>query len=301
MDVAITGSSGLIGTALTASLRRAGHKVRRVVRSGGGPGDVRWDPAAGTIDAHGLAGVGGVVHLAGESIGARRWTDARKERILGSRVDGTTLIARTVAALEPRPAFLLSSSGISVYGDRGDDVVTEETPRGEGFLPDVVEAWESATAPASESGIRVAHLRTAVVLDARGGALAKQLPLFKLGLGGRLGSGRQWFPWISLDDQVGAITHLLTSQVAGPVNLVAPEPVTNARFTEVLAEVLGRPAKLPIPRFAPGLLLGRQLAEELLYWSVRALPTVLEDDGYRFQQPALEGALRSLLQRPAVA
>lgn len=301
MDVAITGSSGLIGTALTASLRGAGHEVRRVVRSGGGPGDVRWDPAAGTIDAPGLEGIDGVVHLAGESIGARRWTDARKERILRSRVDGTTLIARTVAALEPRPAVLLSSSGISVYGDRGDDVVTEETHRGEGFLPDVVEAWESATAPASESGIRVAHLRTAVVLDARGGALAKQLPLFKLGLGGRLGSGRQWFPWISLADQVGAITHLLTSQVTGPVNLVAPEPVTNARFTEVLAKVLGRPAKLPVPRFAPGLLLGRELAEELLYWSVRALPTVLEGDGYRFHHPTLEGALRSLLQRPAPA
>ncbi len=298
MDVAITGSTGLIGTALASSLEADGHTVRRVVRSGGGPGSVSWDPSAGTIDAGALAGVDAVVHLAGAGIADKRWTDERKELVLRSRFDGTGLIARTVAALEPRPAVLLSASGISVYGDGGDTVRTETSPSGEGFLPTVVEAWESATAPASAAGVRVAHLRSGVVLDGEGGALAKQLPLFRFGLGGRLGSGKQWFPWISLEDEVGAITHLLTSEVAGPVNLVAPDEVTNAAFTRILADVLGRPALLPIPKFGPALLLGRELAEELLYWSVRAAPTVLEGDGYRFRHPTLEGALRDLLDRP---
>ena len=299
MDVAITGSSGLIGTALAASLQRDGHTVRPVVRSDGGPGTVRWDPAAGTIDAGALAGVDAVVHLAGAGIGDKRWTDARKEVVLRSRVDGTTLLSRTIAALDPKPAVLLSASGISVYGDGGDEVQTEAAPSGSGFLAEVVDAWEASTAAASEAGIRVAHLRSAVVLDQGGGALAKQLPLFRLGLGGRLGSGEQWFPWISLDDEVGAITHLLTSDVSGPVNLVAPEQVTNARFTEVLGSVLGRPAILPVPRFGPALLLGKELAEQLLYWSVRAVPEVLAADGYRFVHPTLEGALRAILDRPA--
>ena len=299
MDVAITGSSGLIGTALAASLRQDGHTVRPVVRSDGGPGTVRWDPAAGTIDAGALAGVDAVVHLAGAGIGDKRWTDARKEVVLRSRVDGTTLLSRTIAGLDPKPAVLLSASGISVYGDRGDEVQTEACPSGSGFLAEVVDAWEASTAAASEAGIRVAHLRSAVVLDQGGGALAKQLPLFRFGLGGRLGSGEQWFPWISLDDEVGAITHLLTSEVSGPVNLVAPEQVTNARFTEVLASVLGRPAILPIPRFGPALLLGRELAEQLLFWSVRAAPEVLLADGYRFVHPTLEGSLRAVLDRPA--
>ncbi len=301
MDVAITGSSGLIGRALSESLRGAGHTVRPVVRAGGGAGSVRWDLAAGTIDAAGLQGVDAVVHLAGEGIADKRWTDAQKQRILASRVDGTTLISRTVAGLDPKPAALLSASGISVYGDQGDAVSTETSPAGEGFLPEVVQAWEAATAPAAEAGIRVAHLRSAVVLDANGGALGKQLPLFKLGLGGRLGSGDQYFPWISLTDEVAAITHLLGSEVEGPVNMVAPEAVTNATFTATLARVLGRPAVLPIPRFGPALLLGRELAEELLYWSIRAVPTVLEADGFRFADPTLEGALRSLLDKPAAA
>lgn len=299
MDVAITGSTGLIGTALGASLRQDGHTVRPVVRTDGGPGTVRWDPAAGTIDAAALAGVDAVVHLAGAGIGDKRWTDARKEVVLRSRVDGTTLLSRTLATLDPKPAVLLSASGISVYGDRGDEVQTEASPSGSGFLAEVVDAWEASTAAASDAGIRVAHLRSAVVLDQGGGALAKQLPLFRFGLGGRLGSGEQWFPWISLDDEVGAITHLLTSDVSGPVNLVAPEQVTNARFTEVLASVLSRPAVLPIPRFGPALLLGRELAEQLLYWSVRAAPEVLVADGYRFVHPTLEGSLRAILDRPA--
>ena len=299
MDVAITGSSGLIGTALAASLRREGHTVRPVVRTGGGPGTVRWDPAAGTIDEGALAGVDAVVHLAAAGIGDKRWTDARKEVVLRSRVDGTTLLAGTLATLDPRPAVLLSASGISIYGDRGDEVQTEASPAGSGFLAEVATAWEAATAAASDAGIRVAHLRSAVVLDRDGGALAKQLPLFRLGLGGRFGGGQQWFPWISLEDEVRAITHLLTSEASGPVNLVAPEQVTNARFTEVLASVLGRPAVLPIPRFGPALVLGRELAEQLLYWSVRAAPEVLVADGFRFAHPTLEGSLRAILDRPA--
>lgn len=296
MDVAITGSTGLIGTALATALRAAGHTVRPVVRSaGGGPGSVRWDPAAGTIDAAALAGVDAVVHLAGAGIADKRWTAARKEEVLRSRVDGTTLIARTAASLEPRPAALLSASGISVYGDGGDEVRTETSPPGEGFLPDVVAAWESSTAAASEAGVRVVHLRSGVVLDAHGGALAKQLPLFRFGLGGRLGSGAQWLPWISLADEVDAVTHLLTSELAGPVNVVAPEPVTNAAFTEALARALHRPSVLPIPRLGPVALLGRELATELLYWSVRALPAALEGDGYRFRHPDLASALRDIL------
>ena len=300
MDVAITGSTGFIGTALAAVLRAGGHTVRPVVRSAdAAPGSVRWDPAAGTIDAAGLAGVDAVVHLAGAGIGDKRWTAARKQEVLRSRVDGTTLIARTVASLEPRPAALLSASGISVYGDGGDEVRTEASPPGAGFLPQVVQAWESATAAASAAGVRVVNLRSGVVLDADGGALAKQLPLFRFGVGGRLGPGTQWFPWISLADEVGAITHLLASGLSGPVNLVAPTPVTNAEFTEVLARSLHRPAVVPVPRLGPVALLGRELATELLFWSVRARPAALEADGYGFRHPDLASALHDILGRPA--
>jgi uncharacterized protein (TIGR01777 family) len=299
MDVAITGSTGLIGSALVGALRDGGHTVRPVVRSGGGQGSVRWDIDAGTIDAEALAGVDAVVHLAGEGIAERRWSEKQKDRILRSRVDGTSLIARTVAALDPQPSVLLCASGISVYGDQGDRELTEADPAAEGFLPDVVRAWEGAAAPAVDAGIRTAHLRSGIVLDASGGALAKQLPLFKLGLGGRFGRGRQWMPWISLADEVGAVLHLLDAPVSGPVNLTAPHPVTNAEFTATLAEVLGRPAIVPIPKLAPSLVLGRELTETLLYWSTRALPAVLEASGYRFRHPTLELALRDLLQRPA--
>lgn len=301
MDVAITGASGLIGSALSDTLRAAGHTVRPVSRSAGGPGTVVWDPAAGTIDADGLVGVDAVVHLAGEGIADKRWSDAQKQRIRASRVDGTTLIARLVAELDPKPSVLLSGSAIGYYGDRGDEVLTESSPPGDGFLPEVVTAWEAATAAAAEAGVRVAHLRTGIVLSSDGGALAKQLPLFKVGLGGRLGSGQQWVPWISLEDEVGAIVHLLTADVEGPVNLTAPEPVTNATFTQTLADVLGRPAVLPIPRFGPELLLGKELAQDLLYSSARVVPSVLEGDGFRFVHPELEGALRSVLDRPAAA
>ena len=300
MDVAVTGSSGLIGTALVGRLRSDGHRVRRVVRSGGGSADeVSWDPAAGTIDTAALAGVEAVVHLAGEGIADHRWTDDHKRRVLDSRVQGTGLIARTMAALDPKPGVLLSGSAIGFYGDRGDELLTEDSPAGVGFLPDVVRAWEAAANPAVEAGIRTAYLRSGVVLSKEGGALAKQLPLFKVGAGGKMGDGRQWLPWISIDDEVGAIVHLLTADVSGPVNLTAPEPVTNAEFTKALGAVLGRPTFLPVPKFGPQLVLGKELAENLLYSSARVVPRRLESSGYEFRSPTLEPALRILLGKEA--
>jgi uncharacterized protein len=302
VDVAVTGSGGLIGRALVRRLRDEGHGVRRVVRSdAGGADEVRWDPMVGTIDSAGLAGVDAVVHLAGEGIGDHRWTEAQKRKIRDSRVIGTTVLAEALARLEPRPAVLLTASGISVYGDRGDELVTEATGAGTGFLPEVVLAWEAATRPAASAGIRTASFRNGIVLSPDGGALAKQLPLFRFGLGGRLGSGRQWLPWIAIDDEVSAVVHLLTADVEGPVNLCAPEPVTNATFTEVLGRVLGRPTVLPVPRFGPRLLLGRQLADELLFWSVRAVPERLAASGFTFAHPDLEDALRTILGKPAAA
>jgi uncharacterized protein (TIGR01777 family) len=299
MDVVVTGASGTIGTALVARLTADGHRVRRLVRRvPARPGEVAWDPAAGTIDAAGLAGVGAAVHLAGEGIAERRWTPAQKRRILESRTLGTGLLATTLAGLDPRPAVLLSGSAIGFYGDGGDAVRTEESPRGAGFAADVVVAWEAAAAPAVEAGIRTAFLRTGIVQATTGGALAKLLPLFRLGLGGRIGSGRQWWPWIGVDDEVGAIVHLLGADVEGPVNLVSPEPVTNAEYTRTLARVLHRPAVLPVPLLAPALLLGRELATSLLGDSIRVEPARLLASGYDFRQPHLEGALRALLDRP---
>jgi uncharacterized protein (TIGR01777 family) len=302
VDVAVTGSGGLIGRALVRRLQEGGHRVRRVVRSGGeGPDAVRWDPMVGTIDASALAGVDAVVNLGGEGIGDHRWTEAQKRRIRDSRVTGTTVLAEAMAALEPRPSVLLNASAVGYYGDRGDEVLTEASGPGTGFLSEVVQAWEGATRPAAAAGIRTACFRTGIVLAADGGALAKQLPLFRFGLGGRLGSGKQWLPWIALEDEVGAIVHLLTADVEGPVNLAAPDPVTNATFTEVLGRVLGRPSFLAVPAFGPRLLLGRELADELLFSSARMVPEKLRASGYQFALPELEGALRSVLDRPAAA
>ena len=298
----MTGSGGLIGSALVRRLREAGHRVRRVVRSGGeGADEVRWDPTGGTIDSSALAGVDAVVNLAGEGIGDHRWTEAQKRRIRDSRVVGTTVLAEALAGLDARPSVLLNASAVGYYGDRGDAVLTEASGPGTGFLAEVVQAWEAATGAASAAGIRTACFRSGIVLAAGGGALAKQLPLFRFGLGGRMGSGKQWLPWIALDDEVGAIVHLLTADVEGPVNLAAPEPVTNATFTEVLGRVLGRPTFVPVPAFGPRLLLGRELADELLFSSARMVPEMLRASGYEFALPELEGALRSVLDRPAAA
>ncbi len=298
MRIALSGSSGLIGSALARSLRDDGHEVLRLVRRPSDePGSVRWDPEAGTIDAGALEGIDGLVHLAGEGIADKRWNDPQKRRILESRTKGTGLIARTLAGLARKPAVLVSASAIGVYGDRGDEVLTETSPPGQGFLADVVVAWEAATAPAAEAGIRVATARTGIVLSADGGALAKQLLPFKLGLGGRLGSGKQWWSWISIADEVGAIRWLLEHDVAGPVNLTAPGPVTNAEFAKALGRALHRPTLLPTPSLAPRLLLGRELADELLYVSQRVVPAVLTDRGFSFQHPDIGNALQAVLSR----
>jgi uncharacterized protein (TIGR01777 family) len=296
MRVAITGSSGLIGSTLARSLEADGHAVVRVVRGGAAqPGAVRWDIDAGTIEAGGLDGVDGVVHLAGEGIGEHRWTEAQKRRIRESRTKGTALLAGALAALPHPPPVLVSGSAIGFYGDRGDEPLTEVSPPGTGFLAEVVEAWEAAAEPARSAGIRVATIRTGVVLSSSGGALQRFARLARFGLLGRLGSGRQWMSWISLDDEVAAIRFLLATEVAGAVNLTAPNPVTNAAFTAAIGRVLHRPTVLRVPAFAPKLLVGAELAQSLVLDGQRVVPEVLLRAGFSFQDPDLEPALARLL------
>jgi uncharacterized protein len=296
--VAVTGSHGLIGSALTRHLAGGGHDVVRLVRSAPAPGDIEWDPRTGRLDPAELAGVDVVVNLAGAGIGDHRWTDDYKREIRESRTRGTALLAEAIAAVAGagRPPVLLSASAIDFYGDRGDEPVDESSPPGSTFLADVCRDWEAATAAAESAGARVVHFRTGIVLTGTGGALRKLLPLFKLGVGGRFGSGRQWMSWISLADELGAIEHLMTSDVSGPVNLTAPGPVTNAEFVKTLGRVLHRPAVIPVPRFGPSLIVGREAAETLLYTGQRVLPEVLQSDRYEFAHPELEGALRSVLE-----
>ena len=300
MQNAITGASGLIGTALTGALAAAGHRPVALTRGTATGDQICWDPAKGTIDAASLEGMDAVVHLAGAGIGDHRWSESYKREIHDSRTAGTALIATTLAGLQDRPAVLLSGSAIGYYGDRGDEELTEASGAGTGFLADVCREWEAATAPASEAGIRVAHLRTGIVLSTAGGALKKQLPLFKLGVGGRFGNGRQWQSWISIDDEVAAIVHLLTADVTGAVNLTSPRPVTSAKFAKALGAALHRPAALPVPAFAPKLLLGGELADNLLFQGQRVLPAVLLGAGFTFAHPELGEALAALLHRPAV-
>ncbi len=298
MDIAITGSTGLIGTALARSLRADGHRVIPVVRSASTPGTeaVRWDPSAGTIDAAGLEGLDGVVHLAGEGIASGRWTDAQRQRIRSSREQGTQLLATTLAGLERPPAVLVSGSAIGYYGDRGDEVLTEASAPGSDFLADVCLAWEGATAPASDAGIRTVHLRTGIVLDPDGGALGKQLLPFKLGLGAKAGSGRQWMSWITLHDEVRAIRFALEGEVSGALNLTAPNPVTNAAFTDAVGDALHRPTFLTIPRFATRAPAGiGGLVESLLFSSARVEPAALVAAGFTFDHPDLPGALQAVL------
>ena len=298
MDVVVTGSSGLIGTALRPALGQAGHRMIPMVRSEAGGDAVRWDPERGDIDAGGLEGVDAVVHLAGESIGNKRWNEAQKARIKESRTRGTGLLAGTLAKLARPPKVLISGSAIGFYGDRGDEVVTESSRAGGGFLAELCVAWEGAAAPAREAGIRVGHLRTGIVLSGLGGALPRMLLPFKLGVGGKLGSGSQWMSWIAIDDVAGAIVHLLGHDApAGPVNLTAPNPVTNADFTRALGRAVRRPTVIPVPKFGLKALLGGQMAEELLLFSQRALPTRLLDTGYTFTHPEIDDALRSALAK----
>jgi uncharacterized protein (TIGR01777 family) len=295
LRIAVSGASGLIGSSLVPFLTTGGHEVRRLVRgSKSGPGEVRWDPERGEIDAAALEGLDAVVHLSGEPVAAR-WTPERRARIEQSRVESTRLLATALARLARPPRVLVSASAIGFYGDRGDAWLDESSPAGAGFLADVCKTWEAAAEPARQAGIRVAHPRIGVVLAAAGGALAAQLPLFRLGLGGRVGSGRQFVSWIALDDAVGALHHLLfADSVAGPVNLTAPEPVTNAELARTLARVLHRPALLPVPGSALRALAG-DMGQALLLDGVRVRAGALEASGFAFRTPTLEAALRAEL------
>lgn len=296
MRIGITGSSGLIGTALTERLGRDGHTAVPIVRHEPGEDEIGWHPSEGRLDPDDLAPLDAVVHLAGAGIGGRRWNDEYRQTILESRTTSTRLLADAVARADG-PKVLVSGSAVGFYGSRGDEVLTESSTRGDGFLTDVCVAWEAATKVAEEAGIRVAHIRTGIVLSSDGGALPKMLPLFKVGLGGRFGNGRQWMSWISIDDQVAAITHLLTSELSGPVNLTAPNPVTNAEFTDVLGDVLHRPTIVPVPAFGPRLLLGHDMADALLLEGQRVEPVALSGDGFEFAHVELGAALRAVLDR----
>jgi uncharacterized protein (TIGR01777 family) len=298
MRILLAGGSGLIGTALGTSLVADGHTVTRLVRRPAQAGEVTWDPAAGGLDSATFDGCDAVINLSGAGIGDKRWTDDYKRELLSSRLATTGLLAGTMAAHDHKPAVFLSGSAVGWYGDRGDERLDELSTPGGGFLSDICQQWESATAPAEQAGIRTVHLRTGIVLSTSGGALKKQLPLFKLGLGGRFGNGHQWQSWISIDDEVRAITHLLAAEICGAVNLTAPEPVTNVEFTATLAKVLHRPAMLPIPAFGPKLIFGGELVDALLLGGQRVLPTALQRSGYEFQHATLDAALHALLKRP---
>ena len=297
MKVLVSGASGFVGSRLTARLTDDGHQVTRLVRSHPKPerAEIQWDAAAGGLEPSALAGFDAVVHLAGENISQGRWTDAKKARIRHSRVRGTQLLAQTLARPAGRPKVLVTASAIGFYGNRGDEQLDEQSPPGSGFLADVCRQWESATEPAAEAGIRVVPLRLGLVLSSTGGALAKMLPIFRLGLGGPLGSGRQYVSWITLDDVIGAIQHAIAADsLRGPVNAVAPHPVTNREFTRALGRALRRPALLPVPAFALRVILG-QMANELLLASTRVVPRRLLDSGFRFRDPGLESALKRVL------
>ncbi len=296
MQIAIAGASGLIGSALAPFLTTGGHQVHTLVRGRPtSPSEIAWDPAAGKIDAERLAGCDALVNLAGEGIATRRWTAAQKERILTSRVESTTLLARTLAGLNPRPRVWVCASAIGFYGDRGDELLDEASRTGEGFLPDVCQSWEAATAPAADAGIRVIRIRFGIVLSPAGGALAKMLPPFRMGAGGRLGDGRQYMSWIALDDVVGAIHHsIMHDTLSGPVNGVGPHPATNLEFTKTLGRVLHRPTIFPMPAPVVRLAFG-EMGDALLLSSARVRPARLLESGYAFRYPDLEAALRHLL------
>lgn len=297
MNVLVSGATGLIGSALRSELESEGHSVIVLSRSKPSSEDtIRWDPSRGQIDASRLEGIDAIVHLAGESI-IGRWTEEKKQKILASRVRGTRLLAETIAGLSEKPRAMVCASGINYYGDRGNELLREESEPGDAFLSEVVKEWEAAADPAREAGIRVANLRFGVVLSPEGSALGTTLPIFKLGGGGKVGSGNQWWSWVALDDVVGTLVHALENDsVEGPVNVVAPNPLTNAEYTKVLGDVLNRPTLLPVPAPAIRAVLG-QVADELLLASMRVEPAKLKETGYEFRYPELEGALRHLLGR----
>lgn len=296
MRILLTGATGLVGSALGPLLTTSGHEVVRLVRGTvKEANEILWDPARRELATAQLEGLDAVVHLAGENIAGARWTAAVKERIRTSRVEGTRLLCETLAKLKQPPKVLVCASATGYYGDRGSEELTETSRQGSGFLPEVCQAWEAACEPARQAGIRVVNLRIGVILSAQGGALQKMLLPFKLGGGGIVGSGKQYWSWIALDDVIGAIQHaIITDSLAGPVNATAPEPSTNYEFTKTLGRVLHRPTLIPMPGFAAQLLLG-EMAKDLLLSSTRVQPKKLLDHGYQFRFPTLEPALQHLL------
>jgi uncharacterized protein (TIGR01777 family) len=294
--IAISGASGLIGSALVPALEAAGHQVVRLVRrEPESANELVWRPDAGTIDVAGLEGVDALVTLSGENIG-QRWTEKRKAEILRSRVATARLLARTAAELHPRPKVFVSAGGTGIYGDRGDEILTEESSLGKGFLAEVGRAWEAAAEPARAAGIRVVSFRHGIVLAREGGALQRLLTPFKLGLGGRVGSGRQWWAWVALDDVVGAYRFVLENGISGPVNLTAPNPATNEQFVRALGRTLGRPTVVPLPALAVRTAFG-EMGEAMLLEGQRVLPARLLDAGFEFRYPEVDGALARALER----
>jgi uncharacterized protein len=296
VKVVVSGASGLVGSALLPALDSNGHDVIRLVRRPAeASNELEWDPDAGVLDRSRLAGVDAVVCLSGENLG-RRWTASRRAEILQSRVTTAGLLARTLAELEPRPSVFVCAGGSGIYGDRSDEILTEESGLGNGFLADVGRAWEAAAEPASAAGIRVVNFRQGLVLSRDGGALGRMLTPFRLGLGGRVGSGRQWWSWVALDDAVAAYRYVLEHDVSGPVNLSAPNPVTNAQFAKALGHALGRPTVFPFPAVAVKVVFG-EMGETVLLESQRMLPARLLGAGFAFEQPELGPALAHALKR----
>jgi uncharacterized protein len=296
VKVVVSGASGFIGSALVPRLQKDGHEVIRLVRHAAtAPDEVGWDPAAGSLDPTALHGVDAIVNLSGENVG-KRWTESRKQVIRDSHVDSMHLLATTAAALEPTPSAFVCAGGIDVYGDRGDEILTEQAALGEGFLAEVGRAKEAAAEPARGAGIRVVNFRQGIVLGTEGGALERMLPFFKLGVGGRVASGGQWWSWVALQDVTAAYAFALRSNLAGPVNLCAPNPVTNAQFTKALGSALKRPTIFPAPEFAVRALYG-EMGVEVLIRRPRVLPAKLLDAGFTFSLPTLDAALAQVLSR----
>jgi hypothetical protein len=300
MNILVSGSTGLVGSELVPFLATKGHKVTRLKRSKPGSeskireAEAYWNPDSNKVDISSLEGHEAVVHLAGENIGGI-WTDEKKNKIRKSRVNGTRLLSKSLSGLVKPPKVLVCASAIGYYGDRGDEVLTEESKSGEGFLAEVSREWEAAAEPAVQKGIRVVHLRFGLVLSPKGGALKTMLFPFRMGVGGTIGSGKQYLSWVAIDDVVGAVYHAITNEsLKGPVSVVAPNPVTNREFTKTLGRVLGRPTLLPVPAFALRLI-AREMADEMLLASTRVQPRALLSTGYQFRYPELEGALRHLL------
>ncbi len=293
----MSGSSGLVGRAVSRLLERQGHRVARLVRTSPpqGPGFVYWNPAAGEIDRSSLQGFDAVVHLAGENVGSGRWTAQKKRLIRESRVEGTRLLSRALAALDRPPRVMACASAIGFYGDRGEEILTERSGPGRGFLPEVCAAWEEAALPARDAGVRVVHLRLGIVLSREGGPLARLLPPFRLGLGGVIGSGRQYISWIAIDDVARVFSHALENEnLAGPINAVAPGAVTNRELTRTLGRALGRPVLLPLPGFVVRAVFG-EMGEALLLSSARVVPARLGKVGFEFRYPTIDSALDHLL------